>query len=548
MSVATQTTQSDEQLIEAVRVGNRNSFAELWQRHHRSGLRVAAQFTSTLEPEDLVAEAYTRIYQAVITGGGPTGAFRPYLYTTIRNLASRTGSSYSDVNVDDIGDFEAPDAVADPQSAHLDRALTVTAFRSLPERWQTVLWYTEIEGMDPHEAAPLLGITANGVAALSYRAREGLRKAWLQAHISDATATGEHQWTIARLGDFARDGLSVRETERVSSHLATCRDCASIDEEVHHVSLNLALVMLPLLLGGVVGGALLASMHSAIVPAAVAGAAAGASGAASVAASASAPASLSAAGLSLGSTALIPAAVAPVFGATFAAGPLLVTVVAALVFTGGAAVVAENVSAPHSAHPTAASSALVDESVQANNSARVDASPSATTLAPYLMPLPTDVPTSLLTTVAGVGVLARTGLLPGTAGSTVSDALTGVAGAVTGVGGAANGLLSAAGGVVNGVVNGVVTGVVTGTTNALQGSLATLVSGVTAGTAQGVVAPLVDPVAGVTASTVVPLVGETGAIVNGVATSVGGTASHLSSAAAAIVARLAQAAAQAHQR
>jgi RNA polymerase sigma factor (sigma-70 family) len=532
MSMATQTTQSDEQLIAAVRRGDRDSFAELWQRHSRSGLRVAAQFTSTLEPEDLVAEAYTRIYQAVISGGGPTGAFRPYLYTTIRNLASRTGAAYSDVNVEDIADFEDPDAVADPQSAHLDRTLTVTAFRSLPERWQTVLWYTEIEGMDPQEAAPLLGITANGVAALSYRAREGLRKAWLQAHISDATATGEHQWTIARLGDFARDGLTARDTERVTSHLATCRDCASIDEEVHHVSLNLAFVMLPVLLGGAVGAALLASLHSAIAQTTVAGASA-------VGASA---AGASAAGFSLGGTALIPAAAAPVVGATFAAGPLLATVVAALVFTGGAAIVADNVIAPPSAN-AAVSSAPSVEDAQADDSPKVDVSPSATTLAPYLMPLPTDVPASLFTTVAGEGVLvdtgllARTGLVSGVGSSTVSGALSGVSGAVSGVGGAADSLLTAVGGAVGGVV--------AGTTNVFQGSLATLVSGVTSVATQSAGAPLVNPVAGVAASTVLPLVSETGTIVNGVTTSTGKTVVQATMAAAALVARLAQAAAQA---
>jgi DNA-directed RNA polymerase specialized sigma24 family protein len=43
----------------------------------------------------------------------------------------------------------------------------------LPERWQAVLWHTEIEGSRPAEVASLLGLTANGVAALGYRAREG---------------------------------------------------------------------------------------------------------------------------------------------------------------------------------------------------------------------------------------------------------------------------------------------------------------------------------------------------------------------------------------
>ena len=251
---------SDAALVIMARAGDRGAFAQLWQRHARSGLRVARQFTSTINADDLVSEAYVRIYQRVLAGGGPDGAFRPYLYTTIRNLASRWGGDRRDVNVDDISDFEDPMAAEDPATKALDRTLTVRAFRALPERWQSVLWYTEVEGMDPHEVAPILGLTANGVAALSYRAREGLRKAWLQAHVSDATALGECQWAIARLGDLARNGLTARERTRVNDHLATCARCLIISEEVDEVGSRLALVLLPLLLGGIAGGGLLASL------------------------------------------------------------------------------------------------------------------------------------------------------------------------------------------------------------------------------------------------------------------------------------------------
>jgi len=254
---------SDEALVSRTRSGDQAAFAELWRRHFRSGARVARQFTSSIDADDLVAEAYTRIYQRTLAGGGPTGAFRPYLYTTIRNLASSWGAASRDVQVDDIADFEDPGTLDDPVAIALDRTLTARAFRSLPERWQSVLWYTEVEGMDPHEVAPILGITANGVAALSYRAREGLRKAWLQAHINDATGSGECQWALARIGDHARNGLGPRDSERMAFHLTVCSKCAIISEEVDEVGSRLALVMLPLVLGGVAGGAFLASLGQA---------------------------------------------------------------------------------------------------------------------------------------------------------------------------------------------------------------------------------------------------------------------------------------------
>ena len=253
-------TTSDTELIESARSGDTSAFAELWRRHYRSAARVARQFTSSIDADDLVSEAYARIFQRVLAGGGPTGAFRPYLYTTIRNLASSWGAASKDVQVDVIEEFEDDRIPNDPAAWALDRTLTAKAFRTLPDRWQTVLWYTEVEGMDPHEVAPLMGLTANGVAALSYRAREGLRTAWLQAHISNAGTSTDCQWTMSRLGDRARNSLTAREKDRVELHLLGCTKCSVISEEVEEVGSHLAMVMLPLLLGGVAGGTLLASL------------------------------------------------------------------------------------------------------------------------------------------------------------------------------------------------------------------------------------------------------------------------------------------------
>lgn len=256
----TKLTTSDAELIERARSGDSRAFGELWRRHYRSAARVARQFTSSIDADDLVSEAYARIYQRVLAGGGPTGAFRPYLYTTIRNLASSWGAAQRDIQVDMIDDYEDDRIPDDPAAWALDRTLTARAFRSLPERWQTVLWYTEVEGMDPHEVAPMMGMTANGVAALSYRAREGLRKAWLQAHVSDAVADGDCQWALSRLGEHARDALSNRDRERLTAHLAGCAKCTIVSEEVDEVGSHLAMVMLPLLLGGAAGGTLLATL------------------------------------------------------------------------------------------------------------------------------------------------------------------------------------------------------------------------------------------------------------------------------------------------
>ena len=133
--------------------------------------------------------------------------------------------------------------------------------------------------MDPHEVAPILGMSANGVAALSYRAREGLRKAWLQAHVSEPGVSEACKWTIGRLGDNARHSLTAREQEKLSDHLKTCAKCAIVSEEVNEVGSHLAMVLLPIMLGAGVGGILLASLtHGGAASAAAVSAAAIAGG------------------------------------------------------------------------------------------------------------------------------------------------------------------------------------------------------------------------------------------------------------------------------
>ncbi|MEO7374708.1 MAG: sigma-70 family RNA polymerase sigma factor, partial [Terrimesophilobacter sp.] len=105
---------SDESLIAVARRGDRGAFAVLWQRHARSGMRVARQFTSSVDADDLVAEAFTLIYRQVLSGGGPDGSFRPYLYTTIRNLARRWGSRAKELSTDELDEFEDPQLDGDP--------------------------------------------------------------------------------------------------------------------------------------------------------------------------------------------------------------------------------------------------------------------------------------------------------------------------------------------------------------------------------------------------------------------------------------------------
>lgn len=247
---------SDDQLIAEARAGGRASFGELWRRHYGAGIGAARAIAPRLDAEDLVAEAFARIFRLVSAGRGPTEAFRPYLYSTIRNLAARWGTSgASETAVEDIGELADPFISADPELRAVERTITVRAFRSLPERWRTVLWYTEVEGLDPHEVAPLLGVSANAVAALAYRAREGLRTAWVQAHISDRGIPDECRWAVTHLGEQARGSLSARDRRGMDAHLLDCARCTILHEEAEDLAGHLGAMVLPIVVGSTAASA-----------------------------------------------------------------------------------------------------------------------------------------------------------------------------------------------------------------------------------------------------------------------------------------------------
>ncbi|MBY0687068.1 sigma-70 family RNA polymerase sigma factor [Microbacterium marinilacus] len=239
----------DTDLVLRSRSGDADAFGELWRRHYRSGVVVARSVTSSIDADDLVQEAYTRIFQAIRRGGGPTGAFRAYLFTAIRNTAAGWGRARSETAIDELETIEDPETTDEATMAALDRSLTHNAFRSLPSRWQEVLWYTEIEQLTPAQIAPLLSMKPAAVSQLSFRAREGLREAWIQAHLNSLEDGSECQWAIEHLGAHTRGNLGARNQNRLDTHLADCPRCTIVAGEAQEVGSRLALVLLPLTIG-----------------------------------------------------------------------------------------------------------------------------------------------------------------------------------------------------------------------------------------------------------------------------------------------------------
>jgi RNA polymerase sigma factor (sigma-70 family) len=242
-------SQSDNELVELARSGEEAAFAELWRRHADSGLRYAGSITRAVDSEDIVAEAFAKIFSLIKRGKGPTNGFRSYLATTIRHTSETFGRARRETPIDFADDLADARTDDEHQQRTLDQSLTITAFKSLSERWQLALWYSEVEQLSVKEAAVLLGIKPSAMAMLTFRAREGLREAWIQAHIAEIPQGSEHRWTIERLGAYARHGLPRMQQEMVEAHLRECESCSIVAEEARYVGSQLALALLVPIIG-----------------------------------------------------------------------------------------------------------------------------------------------------------------------------------------------------------------------------------------------------------------------------------------------------------
>ncbi|HMO10500.1 MAG TPA: sigma factor, partial [Actinotalea sp.] len=100
---------SDAELITAVRSGESAAFGVLYERHVAAARTVARQYSnSAADADDAVQDAFSKVFSAIQSGGGPDVAFRAYLFTVLRRVAmDRVDSVRRAQPTDDLATFEA---------------------------------------------------------------------------------------------------------------------------------------------------------------------------------------------------------------------------------------------------------------------------------------------------------------------------------------------------------------------------------------------------------------------------------------------------------
>lgn len=245
-------TPSDAELILQVRSGDREAFGVLYERHAGAARALARQYVSPADADDVVADAFSKLFEMLRRGAGPDAGFRPYLYTVVRHRsfdvsrgAARTRPSTDDEIESVLGRVASEE---DPALAGFERSVVSKAYFELPERWREVLWYVLVDDLKPAQVAPVLGLSPNGVSALLYRAKEALRAGYLQQHLTHAPSD-TCRAVNPLLGGYVRDSLSKRETAKIDEHIATCGTCSALVLELHDVAHGMKTVIAPLVLG-----------------------------------------------------------------------------------------------------------------------------------------------------------------------------------------------------------------------------------------------------------------------------------------------------------
>ena len=179
---------TDEALVEQVRQGCRDAFAELVDRHKRYVLTlVMCRVEQRETAEDLAQEIFIKLYR-FLPGFRGECRFTTWLY----RLTLNTVSDYNRVNrrqpvmavIDTVRGWlseqrDQPEAQAIRQE---ERETVVKLLRGLPVKYRDILYLSHYRYLSYQEIAELLSLPVKTVETRLYRARKLMKQQWLEVN------------------------------------------------------------------------------------------------------------------------------------------------------------------------------------------------------------------------------------------------------------------------------------------------------------------------------------------------------------------------------
>lgn len=163
---------TEDELFSLIDVGSSGAFSEFYRRHIASATVLAA--ADSANPRSRADAAFLAILKSLLDGtadrsSGFTALIRDEIVRSSDSDSAASSSELTEAEPEDLSSF----------------AVIASAFSSLPDNWQRILWLREVEGQSAQSAAELLDITSATADRLTARAREELESTWTQTRPAD---------------------------------------------------------------------------------------------------------------------------------------------------------------------------------------------------------------------------------------------------------------------------------------------------------------------------------------------------------------------------
>jgi RNA polymerase sigma factor (sigma-70 family) len=223
---------SDQRLVAAVRVGDDRAFEALYERYQR---RIHAYVLGMVKDhgraEDVTQEVFVSALRRMRATDRPI-AFKPWVYEIAKNAcidAFRRSRRAEEVSYDAeeglapsdharlCATSPSPEAAV---SAKHDLETLCGAFGGLSESHHQILVLRELEGLTYEQIGERMGMTRPAVESTLFRARRRLTEEY------DELVSGARCMRVQSIIASAASGaVGVRDSRRLSRHLAHCQPC-----------------------------------------------------------------------------------------------------------------------------------------------------------------------------------------------------------------------------------------------------------------------------------------------------------------------------------
>ena len=184
MHLVTNSTSSESEVIERLKLGDHAAFEEIYRRHRRRVYSVCVRVThNSAEAEELTQDVFLRLFRKIGTFRGEA-SFGSWLYRVALNVGlmhARHERLVQFVSLNEDGESEADDA--DQQLGRDDAQLVgsvnritlLAAIQRLAPGYRMVLWLHDVLGYQHAEIAEIMGGTIGTSKSQLQKARMKIR-------------------------------------------------------------------------------------------------------------------------------------------------------------------------------------------------------------------------------------------------------------------------------------------------------------------------------------------------------------------------------------